>query len=270
MVEFCLTLFLSFPGCAHPGFLVGSPPSPGCDCSGLVTWLLLAPRSWKSPCQSAPFARSVALGHWCGGTMVSPLFPHLVRRNLAYGLTVSPLPHYRIHGQASAGLICWVSALEVLFVVIPRQLVGSGVYSPASPIALLLAFWSGVPSGSLLQVSRWGHPFGSSLSQSSIGTKALPPPSWCLVRVFAMGSPCRVGVVPDLDRNEDFLHTFPGGWCLAFAMGSPISGRVALFCALDWNEGFFLSSILSCFAMGSPCWSSVWFPTLNRNEAGFG
>ena len=85
-----------------------------------------------------------------------------------------------------------------------------------------------------------------------------------------MGSPCRVGVVPDLDRNEDFLRTFPRGWCLAFAMGSLIWGRVALFCALDRNDGFFHSSILSCFAMGSPCGSGVWFPTLDRNEAGFG
>ena len=42
-------------------------------------------------------------------------------------------------------------------------------------------------------------------------------------------------------------------------MGSPISGRVAHFCALDRNEGFFRSSILSCFAMGSPCGSSVFF-----------
>ena len=42
-------------------------------------------------------------------------------------------------------------------------------------------------------------------------------------------------------------------------MGSPVSGRVAHFCTLDWNEGFFRSSILSCFAMGSPCWSSVFF-----------
>ena len=57
-----------------------------------------------------------------------------------------------------------------------------------------------------------------------------------------MGSPCRVGVVPDLDRNEDFLRTFPGVWCLAFAMGSPISGRVALFCALDRNEGSLVAS----------------------------
>ena len=105
--------------------------------------------------------------------------------------------------------------------------------------------------------SRWGHPSGSSLSQSSIGTKSLPPPSWCWVGVFAMGSPCRVGVVPDLDRNEDFLSIFSSGWSLAFAMGSPVSGRVALFCALDRNEGFFRSSILSCFAMGSPCGSGV-------------
>ena len=42
-------------------------------------------------------------------------------------------------------------------------------------------------------------------------------------------------------------------------MGSPVSGRVAHFCALDRNEGFCRSSILSCFAMGSPCGSSVFF-----------
>ena len=88
--------------------------------------------------------------------------------------------------------------------------------------------------------SRWGHPpSGRGLSQISIGTKT-------------------------------FWRTFSGGWWLAFAMGSPISGRVALFCALDRNDGFFHSSILSCFAMGSPCESSVWFPTLDRNEASFG
>ena len=65
-------------------------------------------------------------------------------------------------------------------------------------------------------------------------------------------------------------RTFPCRWCLAFAMGSPILGRVALFCALDRNEGFFHSSILSCFAMGSPYGSSVWFPALDRNKAVFG
>ena len=42
-------------------------------------------------------------------------------------------------------------------------------------------------------------------------------------------------------------------------MGSPISVRVVHFCTLDWNEGFFRSSTLSCFAMGSPYGSSVFF-----------
>ena len=93
--------------------------------------------------------------------------------------------------------------------------------------------------GVWLESSRWGHPVGS-------------------------------GFVPDLDRNEDSLRTFPSSWCLAFAMGSPVSGRVALFCALDRNEGFFRSSILSCFAMGSPGGSCVFFLTLDRNEAYFG
>ena len=119
--------------------------------------------------------------------------------------------------------------------------------------------------------SRWDHPSGSSLSQSSIGTKTLPPPSWCVVRVFPMGSPCRGRGLSQISiGTKTFWRTFLGGWCLAFAMGSPISGRVALFCALDRNEGFFHSSILSCFAMGSPCGSRVWFPTLNWNEASFG
>ena len=34
-------------------------------------------------------------------------------------------------------------------------------------------------------------------------------------------------------------------------MGSPVSGRVAYFYALDRNEGLFHPSILNCFAMGS-------------------
>ena len=70
---------------------------------------------------------------------------------------------------------------------IPRQLAGSGVYSPASPFALLLACCSGVPSGSLLQVSH---------------------------QVFAMGSPYRVESVSVLDRNEVSSSTF-----LVFGLG---------------------------------------------------
>ena len=134
--------------------------------------------------------------------------------------------------------------------VLPRQLVGRGS-PPTSPIALLLAFRTGAPSGPLLPVfrfksSRWVHP-------------------------SAMGSPCRV-VVCSRSRSKRRLvwRTFPCGWCLAFAMGSPILGRVALLCALDRNEGFLHSSLLSCFAMGSPGGSSVWFPALDRNDAVFG
>ena len=64
---------------------------------------------------------------------------------------------------------------------IPSQLADSGVYSPASPFALLLACCSGVPSGSLLQVSR---------------------------QIFAMGSPYLVESVSVLDRNEVSSSTF--------------------------------------------------------------
>ena len=49
---------------------------------------------------------------------------------------------------------------------------------------------------------------GRGLSQISIGTKTLPPPSWCMVRVFAMGSPCRVGVCPR-SRSERRLFDAP-------------------------------------------------------------
>ena len=159
--------------------------------------------------------------------------------------------------------------------VLPRPLVSRGfspyfAYCPSSSVPNRSSFGTSA-SGFRFKSSRWGHPSGSGLSQSSIGSKALAPPSWCVLRVFAMGSPCRV-VVCSRSRSYRRLvwRTFPCGRCLAFAMGSPILGRVALFCALDRNEGFLHSSILSCFAMGSPGGSSVWFPSLDRNEAVFG
>ena len=131
-----------------------------------------------------------------------------------------------------------------------------------------------VPLGSLLHYrfeSSWcGPSSGSSLSQSLIGTMVLPPPSWCLVGVFAMWSPWRVELVSDLDQNEVSLCTFPRDWCRTFTMGSPISGRVAYFCPLDRNEGVFYPSILSSFAMGSTYGSSVVFLPLDRHEVFFG
>ena len=158
--------------------------------------------------------------------------------------------------------------------VIPRQLVGSGVYSPALPIC---------PTSSVLKRCSFGisaSGFASSLRDGVTlpGRVCLSPRSerslflhlpgvW--LESSRWGHPVGSGL-SDLDRNEDFLRTFPGGWCLAFAMGSPISGRVALFCALDRNEGFFRSSIINFFAMRSPCRSCVFFRTLDRNEAYFG
>ena len=67
------------------------------------------------------------------------------------------------------------------------------------------------------------------------------------------GHPVGSWFVPDLDRNEDLFGApslVVGGW--------------------PSREGFLHSSILSCFAMGSPGGSSVWFPSLDRNEAVFG
>ena len=186
---------------------------------------------------------------------------------------VSPLPHYcwsRVHGHASAGLSAGGAVRGSTAPVGWSGVSPYFAYCPSSSVPNRSSFGTSA-SGFRFKSSRWGHPSGSGLSQSSIGLKALAPPSWCMLRVFAMGSPCRV-VVCSRSRSKRRLvwRTFPCGWCLAFAMGSPILGRVALLCALDQNEGFLHSSLLSCFAMGSPGGSSVWFPALDRNEAVFG
>ena len=209
---------------------------------------------------------------------VFTLFPPVVRGTLV-------LTGWSCHCRITAGLASMAMPLLVSLLSLSA---GGDVRGSTAPVG-----WSGVspyfaycPSSSVLnwssfgtstsgffrfKSSQWGHPSGSGLSQSSIGSKALASPSWCMLRVFAMGSPCRV-VVYSRFRSERRLDwpTFPCGWCLAFAMGSPILGRVALLCALDRNEGFLHSSLLSCFAMGSPGGSSVGFPALDRNEAVFG
>ena len=114
--EFCLTFCLSFLGCSHPGLVVA--PSPGFDFTGLVAWLLLAPRSWKPPSQSTPFARSVVLWRLCSAGYSLPLVSSLTAARFGlwpYGLAIAALPlasrpwtglcWSRVHGQASAGLI---------------------------------------------------------------------------------------------------------------------------------------------------------------------
>ena len=108
-----------------------------------LVWSLLAPRSWKPPSLSTPFARSIVLWRWCSADCSLPLVSSLIAARFGlwpYGLAIAALP---LVSRPWTGL-CWFHLLSlslgVLFVVIPRQLVGSGVHSPASPIALLLAF----------------------------------------------------------------------------------------------------------------------------------
>ena len=92
--------------------------------------------------------------------------------------------------------------------------------------------------GVWLESSRWGHPVGS-------------------------------GFVPDLDRNEDFLAHLP--WWLVSSLRDGVThfGSGCAFLRPRSERRLFHSSNLSCFAMGSPCGLSVWFPTLDRNEASF-
>ena len=141
---------------------------------------------------------------------VFTLFPPVVRGTL---VLTGRSRHCRVTaGLASMDMPLLVSALEVLFMVLPRQLVGSGVSPyfaccPTSSVPKRSSF--GISAwGFRFKSSRWGHPSGSGLSQSSIGSKALAPPSWCMVRVFATGSPCRV-VVCSRSRSKRRLVGAP-------------------------------------------------------------
>ena len=140
--------------------------------------------------------------------IVPPLVSSLTAARLGfwpYSLAIAALP---LVSRPWTGL-CWSQLCECLFVVLPRQLVGSGVYSPASPICPTSSilkrssfgisasvFASGLRDGVTLpgrvclsprserslflhlpgvwlESSRWGHPVGSRLSQISIGTTTL-------------------------------------------------------------------------------------------------
>ena len=188
-------------------------PSPGFDFAGLVVWSLLAPRSCEPPSRSSPLSRSVAFWRLCGASYSPP--PCFLAYCGAPWLMALRSSHCHIAaGLASMDRPLLVSSVEsqlcgCLFVVLPRQLVGSGVYAPASPIcptsSVLKRSSFGISAsvvasslrdgvtlpgrvclsprserslflhlpGVWLESSRWGHPVGSSLSQISIGTKTL-------------------------------------------------------------------------------------------------
>ena len=262
MVEFCLTFFMSFPGCSHSG-LVGAP-SPGFDFTGLVAWSLLAPRSWKPPSLSTQFARSIVLWRWCGADCSHPLVSSLIAARFGlrpYGLAIAALP---LVSRPWTGL-CWSHLLSLSAVGSVR-----GYTAPVGWLRGAFPCFAYCPTSSVLKRSSFGFSasgFASSLrdgvtlpgrvSQSSIGTKSLPHLPGVRLESSRWGHPVGSGLSQISIGMKTILLTFSSGWCLAFAMVSPVSGRVALFCALDRNEGFFRSSILSCFAMGSPCGSGV-------------
>ena len=207
MVEFCLTFFLSFPRCSHPG-LVGAS-SPGFDFTGLVAWSLLAPRSWKPPSQFIPFARSVVLWRWCGADDSLPLVSSLFAVRFGfwpYGLAIAALP---LVSRPWIGL-CWSLLLSLSSVGSVRGYTAPVgwlrgafpcfAYCPTSSVLKRSSFGFSASSfvsslrdgvtlpgrgcprarsdrslflhlhGVWLESSRWGHPVGSGLSQSSIGT----------------------------------------------------------------------------------------------------
>ena len=214
MVEFCMTFFLSFPGCSHPG-LVGAP-SPGFDFTGLVAWSLLAPRSWKPPSLSTPFARSIVLWRWCGADCGLPLVSSLIAAHFGlwpYGIAIAALP---LVSRPWTGL-CWSHLLSVSSVGSVRGYTAPVgwlrgafpcfAYCPTSSVLKWSSFGfsaSGFASslrdgvtlpgrvclsprserslflhlpGVGLESSRWGHPVGSGLSQISIGMKTFCAPS---------------------------------------------------------------------------------------------
>ena len=174
--------FPVFPWVFSPG--VSWLPLTGFDFAGLVDWLILAPWSWESPRRSTPFSRFVTFWRLCDASWSPPLFPRSLRRSLASCLAALPLPHYRwsrVHGRSSAGL----SSVSDRLMVVLRQLIGSGVCSPASTIC----------------------PPPRVMKQRSFGFSAL-----ISLRVFAMRSTFRVEfcLSPRSERRL-FLH-LPGVW----------------------------------------------------------
>ena len=178
-----MTSSLSFPGCSHPG--LSWLPLTGFDFAGLVVWLLLAPRSWKPPSRSTPFSRFVSFWRFVRCELGPPLFPRSLRRSLASCLAALPFASLPLVSRPWL-VLSWshlmsLSSVNDRFVVVPRQLVGLGGCSPASP---------NCPPRVMKQRS-----FGFSASLS--------------LRVFAMRSPFRVESVSVLDQNEGSYYTFP-------------------------------------------------------------
>ena len=197
-----MTSSLSSPGCSHPGFVVA--PSPGF----LTSPVWLSGCFWLLGAGSRPVGplRSLAPPH-SGVCAVQVGVPPCSLAHCGAPWLVAFRPG---HCCITAGLASMDGPLlvssdesqlcECPFVVLPRQLVGSGVCSPASPIC---------PTSSVMKRSS----FGLSASVSC--------------QVFVMRSPFRVESVSVLDRNVDSSSTFlVFGWSLRDEV--TLLGRVCL------------------------------------------
>ena len=260
-----MTLFLSFPGCSHPG-LVGFLPLSGVTApvwSPGRLWLLRAGSRLASPLRS--------------------LAPSLVRADDSLHLVSSlSAEHFGLwpYGLAIAALplvsrpwtcLCWSHLLSLSFGGSVRWLRG------VSPC------FAYCPTSSVLKQSSFG--FAASSFTLSLRDGVTLPGRVCLSprserRLFLhlsgvwfessrWGHPVGSGFVPDLDRNEDFgapslvVGVLPLRWGHPFRVGWRVSAP---------SIGTKASSIhLSLVASRwGHCGSSVGFPTLDRNEAGFG
>ena len=130
-----MTSSLSSPGCSRPR--LSWLPLMGFDFAGLVVWLLLAPRSLKPPSRSTPFSRFVIFWRLCDASWGPPLFPHSLQRFLASCLVALPFASLPLVSHPWT-VLSWshllsLSSVSDCLVVVPRQLVGLGGCSPASP-----------------------------------------------------------------------------------------------------------------------------------------
>ena len=147
---------LSSPGSSTPG--LSWLPLMVCDFAGLVAWLILAPRSRNPHSQSGPFSRFITVWRLCEASWSPPLFPRSLQRSLASCLAIASLPLVpRPWTVLSWPHLMSLSSVVGRLVVVPHQLLGSGVCSPASTIC--------PPSSFMKQLS-----FGFSASVYSSGS----------------------------------------------------------------------------------------------------
>ena len=128
-----VVLFPVLPRVFAPG--LSWLPLTGFDFASLVVWWIPAPRSRNPHSQSGPFSRFLTFWRLCEASWSPPLFPRSLRRSLASCLAIASLP--RVSRPCTA--FSWphllsLSSVVGCLVVVPLQLLGSGVCSSTSPI----------------------------------------------------------------------------------------------------------------------------------------